>query len=59
MYRLKEIDELAFRKYEAHEAMTSHCIAEKYKYQSALTPGKASALTIVSQAEMQGDGIAG
>ena len=50
MYRLKEIVELAFRKYEAHEAMTSHCIAEKYKYQSALSPGKASALTIGSQA---------
>jgi hypothetical protein len=57
MYRLQEIDELAFRKHEAHEAMTSHCIAEKYKYQSALSPGKANALTYVSGAKEQENGM--
>ena len=55
MYRIREIDELAFRKHEVHEAMTSQCNAEKYKYQSTFSLGKSSALTYVSRAKEQGE----
>lgn len=37
--------------------MTSHCIAEKYKYQSAVGPGNANALIYVSGAKEQENGM--
>jgi hypothetical protein len=53
----KEIVELAFRKHETNEGMTSHCIAEKYKYQSAVSPGNANALIYISGAKEQENGM--